>query len=68
MVTIMSPLYALIHALFWLPKQLSPSEHKEGVVANSRFAVHEIRNIIVWMRLGESDRQLAKAGLTRQGG
>jgi hypothetical protein len=33
------------------------------VVANRRFAVHEIRNIIVRMRLGESDRQLAKAGL-----
>jgi hypothetical protein len=59
----MSPLYALIHALFWLPKQLSPPEHKEGVVANSRFAVHGIRNIIVRMRLGESDRQLAKTGL-----
>jgi transposase len=33
------------------------------VVANRRFAVHEIRNIIVRMRLGESDRQMAKAGL-----
>ncbi len=32
-------------------------------MANRRFAVHEIRNIIVRMRLGESDRQLAKAGL-----
>ncbi len=32
-------------------------------MANRRFAVYELRNIIVRMRLGESDRQLAKAGL-----
>ena len=32
-------------------------------MANRRFAVHEIRHVISRMRLGESDRQLAKAGL-----
>lgn len=32
-------------------------------MANRRFAVHEIRDIIVRMRLGESDRKLARSGL-----
>ncbi len=32
-------------------------------MANRRFAVYDIRNIIVRMRLGESDRQLRKAGV-----
>ena len=32
-------------------------------MANRRFAVHEIRHVIARMRLGESDRQIAKAGL-----
>lgn len=32
-------------------------------MANRRFAVHEIRHVISRMRLGESDRQIAKAGL-----
>ena len=30
-------------------------------MANRRFAVHEIRHIIARMRLGESDREIAKA-------
>ncbi len=32
-------------------------------MANRRFEMHQYRNIIVRMRLGESDRALAKAGL-----
>ena len=32
-------------------------------MANRRFAVHEIRHVIARMRLGESDRQIATAGL-----
>ena len=32
-------------------------------MANRRFAVHEIRHVISRMRLGESDRQIATAGL-----
>jgi transposase len=32
-------------------------------MANRRFAVFEIRNVIVRMRLGESDREIARAGL-----
>jgi transposase len=32
-------------------------------MANRRFEVHQIRNIIARMRLGESDRQLANAGI-----
>lgn len=32
-------------------------------MANKRFAVHEVRNIMVRMRLVESDRQLTRAGL-----
>ena len=30
-------------------------------MTNRRFAVHEIRNVIVRMRLGETDRQIARA-------
>lgn len=32
-------------------------------MANRRFAVHEIRNVIARMRLGETDRQISRAGL-----
>jgi hypothetical protein len=32
-------------------------------MANRRFAVHEIRHVIARMRLGDSDRQITKAGL-----
>ena len=32
-------------------------------MASRRFEVHEIRHVISRMRLGESDRQLAKTGL-----
>lgn len=32
-------------------------------MANRRFALHEIRHIIARMRLGESDREIAKARL-----
>ena len=32
-------------------------------MANRRFEMHQYRNIIVRMRMGESDRALSKAGL-----
>ena len=32
-------------------------------MANRRFEMYECRQILVRMRLGESDRELAKAGL-----
>ena len=32
-------------------------------MGNRRFEMHEYRHIISRMRLGESDRQIAKAGL-----
>ena len=32
-------------------------------MANRRFAVYEIRNVIARMRLGETDRQISRAGL-----
>ena len=32
-------------------------------MANRRFEMHEIRNILIRMRLGERDRQIARAGL-----
>jgi len=32
-------------------------------MANRRFEMHEIRQVIVQMRLGLTDRQIAKAGL-----
>jgi hypothetical protein len=32
-------------------------------MANRRFEMHEIRRVIVQMRLGLTDRQIAKAGL-----
>lgn len=32
-------------------------------MANRRFEVHEIRNVITRMRLGETDRQISRAGL-----
>jgi transposase len=35
----------------------------EDTMANRRFAVHEIRNIISRMRLGETNRKIAQAGL-----
>lgn len=36
-------------------------------MANRRFSVHEIRDVIVRMRLGETDRQIAKGGLMGRG-
>jgi hypothetical protein len=36
-------------------------------MVNRRFAVHEIRYILVRMRLVESDRQIAKAGRSVRG-